>query len=60
LPDIIGHPELLKFRQTAPAAPQGDYYLFLMMVKRKISNFSLHHHQKQVKGEFFSDEKKPG
>jgi hypothetical protein len=24
----MGHPELLKVRQTAPAPPQGDYYTF--------------------------------
>jgi hypothetical protein len=49
----MSHPERLKSASNSPpAAPQGDYCMFLMVVMRKISNFSHHHHQKHVKGDF--------
>jgi hypothetical protein len=43
-----------------PPYPKGITTCFLMVVKRKIGNFSLHHHQKTCERGFFLQEKNPG
>src|SRR6266571_9070665 len=47
----MSHPKFFKSSPNGPP-PQGDYYTFLNVVKRKIGNFSLHNIQKRVKGDF--------
>jgi hypothetical protein len=42
-----------EFVKLPPPYPKGIATCFLMMVKGKISNFSLHHHQKTGERGFF-------
>src|SRR5438477_7209992 len=57
----MSHPGFFKSSSNSPClTPRGLTPCFLMMVKRKIENFSLHHHQKTCERGFFSHEKNPG
>jgi hypothetical protein len=57
----MNHPELLKSSSNSPPPrPKGSITGVVMVMERKIGNFSLHHHHNTCKKGFFSCEKNPG